>query len=147
MLKDKSVDVRQECYKIINKLILTNEEYEFLMSLLKYKYSDLRQNIIKLLLKQTNTQLLASIQMLLSNKQQLLRLAGLDILLQIQKNSRLKALFEQGKMYTELLAKPTANEQILIAQIHEDFTNNPTTNNLDYNTTLVTKLSLSLIHI
>ncbi len=146
LLKDKSVDVRQECYKIINKLILTNEEYEFLMSLLKYKYSDLRQNIIKLLLKQTNTQLLASIQMLLSNKQQLLRLAGLDILLQIQKNSRLKALFEQGKMYTELLAKPTANEQILIAQIHEDFTNNPTTNNLDYNTTLVTKLSLDTIH-
>ncbi|MDQ9760070.1 hypothetical protein RFZ45_14385, partial [Acinetobacter baumannii] len=25
LLKDKSVDVRQECYKIINKLILTNE--------------------------------------------------------------------------------------------------------------------------
>lgn len=145
MLKDKSTDVRQESYKIINNLTLSDEEYTQLIDLLKYKYSDLRQNIIKLLLKQTDNKLLSTLQTLLSNKQQLIRLAGLDILLQLQKNSSLQALFNQGKTYTKLLSKPTANEQILISQLHNDFSNDPTIDNLDYDTTLITELPLNTI--
>lgn len=53
--------------------------------MLKYKYSDLRQNIIRLLLKQPEKQLLNTLKFLLSDKKGSIRLAGLDILLQLQK--------------------------------------------------------------
>lgn len=55
--------------------------------MLKYKYSDLRQNIIRLLLKQPEKQLLDTLKILLSDKKGSIRLAGLDILLQLQKSS------------------------------------------------------------
>lgn len=85
LLADRSEATRKESYNIINKLAISKDEYDLLISMLKYKYSDLRQNIIRLLLKQPEKQLLNTLKFLLSDKKGSIRLAGLDILLQLQK--------------------------------------------------------------
>ena len=94
--------------------------------MLKYKYSDLRQNIIRLLLKQPEKQLLDTLKILLSNKKGSIRLAGLDILLQLQKNPHNQILFNTAKSYLCTLTNPTTNEQILISQINDSYDNDPT---------------------
>lgn len=84
-MADRSEATRKESYNIINKLAISKDEYDLLISMLKYKYSDLRQNIIRLLLKQPEKQLLDTLKILLSDKKGSIRLAGLDILLQLTK--------------------------------------------------------------
>ena len=99
LLADRSEATRKESYNIINKLAISKDEYDRLISMLKYKYSDLRQNIIRLLLKQPEKQLLNTLKFLLSDKKGSIRLAGLDILLQLQKNPHNQTLFNTAKSY------------------------------------------------
>lgn len=74
LLADRSEATRKESYNIINKLAISKDEYDLLISMLKYKYSDLRQNIIRLLLKQPEKQLLDTLKILLSDKKSLFAL-------------------------------------------------------------------------
>lgn len=146
MLADRSEATRQESYRILNKLIISKDEYALLISMLKYKYSDLRQNIIRLLLKQPEKQLLDTLKILLNDKKGSIRLAGLDILLQLQKNPHNQTLFNTAKTYLSALTKPTTNEQILISQINDNYDNDPSIKELSYDTTLKTQLSLSEVN-
>lgn len=146
LLTDRSEATRKESYNIINKLAISKDEYDLLISMLKYKYSDLRQNIIRLLLKQPEKQLLDTLKILLSDKKGSLRLAGLDILLQLQKNPHNQTLFNTAKTYLCTLTNPTTNEQILISQINDSYDNDPTIKELSYDTTLKTQLALSEIN-
>lgn len=141
LLTDRSEATRKESYNIINKLAISKDEYDLLISMLKYKYSDLRQNIIRLLLKQPEKQLLDTLKILLSDKKGSLRLAGLDILLQLQKNPHNQTLFNTAKTYLCTLTNPTTNEQILISQINNSYDNDPTIKELSYDTTLKTQVA------
>ena len=146
LLADRSEATRKESYNIINKLAISKDEYDLLISMLKYKYSDLRQNIIRLLLKQPEKQLLDTLKILLSDKKGSIRLAGLDILLQLQKNPHNQTLFNTAKSYLCTLTNPTTNEQILISQINDSYDNDPTIKELSYDTTLKTQLALSEVN-
>lgn len=145
LLADRSEATREEAYSIINKLKITTDEYALLCSMLKYKYSDLRQNIIRLLLKQPDKNLLDTLVKLLKDKKGSIRLAGLDILLQLQKNTQKLKLFDTAKMHLSLLSNPTNNEQILISQITNTYDEDPSIKNLSYDINLKTKLDLTKV--
>lgn len=107
-------------YKILDKLTLTTEEYSAIAKLLKYKNSFTRQHVLKLLLKQDTVGLKKTLQQLLSAKNENMRTAGLDILLQLQKTSSAQSLFSEVKDYTQWIKQPTENEKILIKQINAE---------------------------
>ena len=87
LLADRSEATRKESYNIINKLAISKDEYDLLISMLKYKYSDLRQNIIRLLLKQPEKQLLDTLKILLSDKKRLYSPCWFRYIIAIAKNS------------------------------------------------------------
>ena len=80
---DKETGTRQAAAGLVEKLTLTDEDYEILESFLKYKKEDLRSQVIALIEKQKQVGLESSIARLLQSDNEEMRLAGLDML---QKN-------------------------------------------------------------
>lgn len=76
---DRGESVRTEAFKIVDNIELKKEEYLQIEELLKYKSGDLRKSAIKLLLKQENKELKASIERLVNSKDDNKALAAIDL--------------------------------------------------------------------
>ncbi len=142
-LINRSESMRSTAYELLIKLNITPQECITIAGFLKYKTGYLRQNVIKLLLRQSDDNLNKTIQLLLSSNDTNMRLGGLDILLQLKEDSERKTLFTQTKSYTNLLHAPNQNELILLEQLEpsEYAVSTAKTVNL-YDKTAISKLPL-----
>lgn len=113
-LGDKETSTRREAFEIAQRTDFTPEEYDHMCSLLRFKAADLRKNIIALLKKQDSEGLSRSLSILLNDTREENRLAGLDILLTAEKDSK---VYTQGINLVKDFSKPTEREQILINQL------------------------------
>lgn len=113
-LTDRSDWTRGKARDIVEKLTLTAYHYQALEDMLRLKYSDFRIFAIKLLLKQPDEQLAASIHRLLTDKNADRRLAGLDIMQKIRPLSGLQTVYAEALPLVAQIARPSGKEQILI---------------------------------
>ena len=118
MLSDRST-AGNTAYEIVKNNNLTKEYPREIEDLLRLKNADTRKNLIDLLMSQDKKELLISIDNLVSDKNENKRLAGLDILNQV--NSKEKALYDKKevKKLIEKIAKPTDAEKILIENLSD----------------------------
>ena len=91
-IADKGTLTRSSAYKIAGKLKLSEEEYQSIEGYLRFKNSSIRNNVIKLLLNQGNAELSACISRLLDSTIEEIRLGGLDMLMQLKKDSKREAI-------------------------------------------------------
>lgn len=116
-LADKSTDTRSEAFAIISEMELTEEDYELIRPFLKYKASDIRTNVLKLLEKQTDEALAKSIQVLLGDKKEEVRLGGLDLLMRLKKDEKRQKLFKDCKVYAEEMKNTSDKENVILAEL------------------------------
>ena len=116
-LADKESYARGAAYMIVSKLELTDRHYRMIEDMLRYKASDIRENIITLLMKLDDDRLCACAGRLLSDKKEEKRTAGLDIIMQLGKSEDRKELFARCLPLVSLIKAPTTKEQILIDQL------------------------------
>jgi hypothetical protein len=88
-LADGSVGVRAAAIEGLGTVVITVQEAAFFESLLDCKTSDLRQGVLILLLNQSDTAVLASVQRLLATAESLQRQAGLELALEMVRADRL----------------------------------------------------------
>ena len=107
-------------YEIAKNNNLVKEYSKDIEDFLRLKNGDTRKNLINLLMEQDKKGLLASIDNLISDKNENKRLAALDILNQV--NSKEKALYDKKevKKLIEKIAKPTDAEKILIENLSDE---------------------------
>ena len=112
-IADKESWTRDRAVKILEKRDITDEEYEKIESFSRYKKADLREGVIKLLKKRDDEGLAVSITRMLQNKDENVRLAGLD-LLKYSLSERKKENFDNAKAAASAIENPTEREEILI---------------------------------
>ena len=118
MLSDRT-NAGVVAYEIAKNNNLVKEYSKDIEDFLRLKNGDTRKNLINLLMEQDKKGLLASIDNLISAKNENKRLAALDILNQV--NSKDKALYDKKevKNLIEKIAKPTDAEKILIENLSD----------------------------
>ena len=117
ILADKGEFVRSAGFRALDKAAFSAGEMEGLQNLLKRKGADFRGKIIQLLLAQSDEKLESAAAQLFSNGDVEQRLAGLDILLQLKKNDRLKS--ETQSLIENFRARKSVSqkEEILLSQL------------------------------
>jgi len=116
-LGDRAEYPRIEAFEVLNKMELDDEQYILIEDTLRFKAGDMRQNAIKLLLKQKPKQLGATLEHLLTDSVAEKRMAGMDILLKIRADKTYTKTYESSLSFVEAIAKPTMKEQVLIDQL------------------------------
>ena len=118
MLSDRT-DAGVTAYEIVKNNNLVKEYSKDIEDFLRLKNGDTRKNLINLLMEQDKKALLASIDNLISDKNENKRLAGLDIL--NLANSKQKPLYDKKevKKLIEKISKPTDAEKILIENLSD----------------------------
>ena len=118
MLSDRT-NAGVVAYEIAKNNNLVKEYSKDIEDFLRLKNGDTRKNLINLLMEQDKKDLLASIDNLISDKNENKRLAALDILNQV--NSKEKALYDKKevKKLIEKISKPTDAEKILIENLSD----------------------------
>lgn len=124
-LGDKETFTRNEAFKIAKEMEFAPEEYDRMCQLLRFRATDLRLNLISLIKQQNDTGLQRSLNILLTDKREDMRLAGLDILRGLindtdsEGNIRtdVDGAVALGKKLVKEIAAPTEREQIFINEI------------------------------
>ena len=118
MLSDRT-NAGVVAYEIAKNNNLVKEYSKDIEDFLRLKNGDTRKNLINLLMEQDKKALLASIDNLISDKNENKRLAGLDIL--NLANSKQKPLYDKKevKKLIEKISKPTDAEKILIENLSD----------------------------
>lgn len=116
-LCDKYGGARRYAFDIMKGIEIPPENYRQMEDLLKYKAADARANIISLLYEQPDNELYGSVSRLLADKKEEKRTAALDIVLQLSKDEKRRALFEKCVPLAAAMENPTTKEKILIGNI------------------------------
>lgn len=119
-LSNKASDIREEAYKILSNMELAKNDYVLIRSFLKYKASDMRKYVLTLLYKQNDRDLVESIEVLLSDKKEEMRLGGLDLVVRLKKDDKRQPLFEKCRPFIEDMNKTTEKENIIISELTGD---------------------------
>ncbi|MEF2246829.1 DUF4132 domain-containing protein [Paenibacillus sp. IITD108] len=119
-LGDKSSSNREAILKIMGELELTAPEQDRVTALLKQKSGAVRQGAIELLIKQNDEPLSAALTELLAASSVQQRLAGLELVNQLQHSDGRQALYSAMLQKVEQLhaaGRATAQEQVLIDKL------------------------------
>lgn len=118
-LCDKSEYVRKDAFRLVNSLKtpLLPENYLQMEDMLRYKASDARQNLIKLLMQQNDADLEKTIDRLLSDKKEEKRTAALDMIMNLKEDEGRTSLFKRCAQMAKEIDSPTTKEQILLEAI------------------------------
>lgn len=98
-LADKENYTRKAAYGIVKKLDLSEKEYRYIEDHLRFKSSDIRQYVTSTLQKQDKTALITCIGRLLENSKEEVRLAALDMLVQLKKDDDRRDIAESFEEY------------------------------------------------
>ncbi|MCR3759013.1 DUF4132 domain-containing protein [Clostridium felsineum] len=94
-LGDRSQMVRMKAFESVKSIELNDEDYIYIQNLLKYKYGDLRKNIIKLLIRQPSEKLYYTVKSLAESKEENKSTAAIEIVKNIENNSSYKDIIEK----------------------------------------------------
>ncbi|MCL9660907.1 DUF4132 domain-containing protein [Paenibacillus hunanensis] len=119
-LADKSMSNREKAIHCASKFTLNDEEIQRLEDLFRLKTGSLRQSAIRLLLNQPEDRLELVTPRLLSSKNELQRLAGLELLTELQSLPPRQEQFARLVQATDSFTKPTAKEQVLLDKLHSE---------------------------
>ncbi len=114
-LNDKSMPVRSQALENIKKLTINEEEANLVINLLALKTGDLRQNAVDILVALPEKRSIEAANILLADKLENKRLAGLDILSQLVKKDVLKK--KEVSALLSVMPKVSDKEQILIDEL------------------------------
>lgn len=128
-LGDRSIDVRDEAYKILVEKTLSLEQIKKIEDLLRLKYSEMRVNAINILLKLPKEQLADSIQRLVTDKNSERRLAGLDMMKTIYSTESMQDIYQELLSVIKDMQNPSTKEKVLIASLIGDGTRQNNTQN------------------
>lgn len=112
---DREMWARKEVFKILASCDLKEKHFTTLENMLKYKAADMRQNIIDILMRQTEDQLFDCAKRLITDKKEEKRTAGLDIIIRMTESENADA--DKFCALTEFIKEPTSKEKILIERI------------------------------
>lgn len=123
MVADRSAYNRNDALREIARLKdLTDDEYRSLEENLRFKYEDMRSDIIEILLKRKDEkQLAAAVNRLLHHKASEPRLAGLDIMMRLRKKNLRHPIVLEHLSAVTAIVNPSAQEKILIDQLTGNF--------------------------
>lgn len=116
-LSDKGPDTRRYAFKLIEKLELNEDDYAVLQSLLKYKYADLRANVLKTLEQRDDDGLYHAIEGLISDKKEEMRLGGIDLVARLKKDDKRQKLYKKSCALLTGIQNPTEKEQVIIREL------------------------------
>lgn len=116
-IADKESETRKLAFAFVQNMQLDVLHFEKLEEMLRFKNTEIRQNVINLLIKQEGNQLIASIERILKSKREEVRTAGLDIILQLQKDKKRISIYNQCIDLVKCMENPTEKEKILIEEI------------------------------
>ncbi len=119
-LADKSMSNREKAIHCASKFTLNDEEIQRLEDLFRLKTGSLRQSAIRLLLNQPEDRLEMVTPRLLGSKNELQRLAGLELLTELQSLPPRQEQFARLVQATDSFTKPTAKEQVLLDKLHSE---------------------------
>ncbi len=118
---DKESMTRNNAYEIIKNIPLEDRHYIMLEEYLKYKTSDMRQNVINLLVRQEGDKLISCATRLVQSGKEEMRMGGLTLISEAKNKESKK---ENNKSFVDLLINvaskiedPSEKEQILIDEI------------------------------
>ncbi|MEN7551592.1 DUF4132 domain-containing protein [Rapidithrix thailandica] len=120
ILKDKSFSVKEAAINALKFADMDEEEFVVFEDLLKSKSSEIRKSIISFILKKEMPLLKTSTGRLLKAGNQEQRLAGLDILNQLQKREEYQEWTQQKAREFKESRKVTVKEQILIDNLMQE---------------------------
>lgn len=119
-LSDQEEDTREEAYRLLLDVELEEIHDLMIEDMLKYKKSDLRTNLLRMLYKREDGQLYLLIKRLLSDGKVEKRMAGLDLLLQLKKDENRQETYRQCVPLADSILKPTTKEEILLDEIRTE---------------------------
>ncbi|MDR1335874.1 MAG: DUF5724 domain-containing protein, partial [Tannerella sp.] len=111
-LSDKSMPVRTQALKNIGKLKITEDEAQLVMNLLALKTGDLRQNALDILLSLPSPRPSEAVKILLADRQENKRLAGLDLAGRLLRDGTLRQ--QDLPALLGLMPEVTDKEQLLV---------------------------------
>lgn len=116
-LADKETYTRREAFYTAQKLSFTPREYDEMCAMLRFKNRDLRLNIITLIKKQDDEGLCRSLEILLTDKKEDMRLAGLDIVKWLEDEHKNGRALDTGKKLAASIPSATQREDALLKDI------------------------------
>ncbi|MFD1884723.1 DUF4132 domain-containing protein [Paenibacillus wenxiniae] len=119
-LSDKSMSNREKAVRCATHFTLNDEEIQRIEDLFRLKTGSLRQGGIRMLLSQPEERLESVIPRLLNSKTELQRLAGLELLTELQAKSSRQEQFTRLVGATAALTNPTAKEQVLLDKLQSE---------------------------
>ncbi|WP_322906934.1 DUF4132 domain-containing protein [Paenibacillus campi] len=117
-LSDKSISNREKAIRCASNFVLSDAEIQRMEDLFRLKTGSLRQSGIRLLLSQPEERLETVVPRLLSSNNELQRLAGLELLTELQAQSSRQEQFARLVGATDSFTKPTVKEQVLLDKLH-----------------------------
>ncbi|WP_411344261.1 DUF4132 domain-containing protein [Paenibacillus sp. WLX1005] len=117
-LADKSMSNREKALHCATHFVLRADELQRIEDLFKLKTGSLRQGGIRILLSQPEEMLDPVLPRLLHGKSELQRLAGLEMLTELQGLPERQEQLARLIGLTEVIQSPTAKEQLLLDKLH-----------------------------
>ncbi len=117
MFCDSSKGTREYAYKQLKKHELKPEHYRKIEAQLRLKTEDIRINSIDIIMQLKDDELKTVAERLLSDKTEMKRTAGIDILLRLSKDKERKDEYEKLLPLVSLVKNPTEKEKIILGQL------------------------------
>lgn len=116
-IADKESYTRRTAFQMVEKRQLGEQQYRQLEEMLKFKNEEIRRNAITLLTKQSGEALVDSAKRLLEAGKEEIRTGGLDLILQVKKESSGTESCKQLVKLAKDLTEATPKEKILQEEI------------------------------
>ena len=114
---DKESYTQLVAAQIAKDISFTPDEYDQICELLRYKSEGIRKSVLEMVQKQDEKGLTRSVELLLTSKRKEMRVAGLDVLKELNAKKKDSPVLEVGKKLMKEIAKPTEQELALIKEI------------------------------
>lgn len=119
---DKEEYSRKAVFEILRTCELNEKHFRMLEDMLKYKAADMRQNLIEVLLRQSEEQLLQCVMRLCIDKKEEKRTAGLDMIIRINESEEGTERKSRYTAIASIIEAPASREKILMERIRGDKT-------------------------
>ncbi len=116
-LCDKNADTRREALKIVEGWTLTGADYAIITDLMRFKYGDVRPAMAKLLMRQEDDALFATVQTLLADRNEERRMAGLSIVRLLTEAEERSTLAQRCAELAGALAEDSDKAQMVLSGI------------------------------
>lgn len=102
---------------LVKRLTLQREDYRLMEDMLRFKRSQLRNQLLEFLMSQEDGSLEECLRRLMKDKNEEKRTAGLDLLLRLSRDGKRKEFYSRVRTLAAEIGNPTDKEKILLEEI------------------------------